>query len=383
MRMRRTGRSYFARLLAAMLLLAALASPGSLAWAAPSKQDLAEAKAKLAELSRRLDLLVEQYNQASVTLERSQARLTTLRTISARAEATADAAQQALTDRVVQSYKNSGSGVAVLLGAQSLADFADRLTFLSDLVQRDSDAASLAARTRAEAVRAAAEVSKTIALREAMLDELEQKKASIEASIPQQQALIVQIAGSLAKAEAAAKAEERRQARARAAASVSTTSTSSPDPIQQSSPSPTPSSPPPAPAPAPTSGGGGSDGGSSGPSSAALTAVRAAYSVLGVPYLWGGSSPSSGFDCSGLTMWSWAHAGVSLPHSSWMQYQVIPHVSRSQLVPGDLLFFYSPISHVAIYVGNDMMIHAPHTGSVVSLRQFSTYPDFVGAGRPG
>ena len=82
-------------------------------------------------------------------------------------------------------------------------------------------------------------------------------------------------------------------------------------------------------------------------------------------------------------MWSWAHAGVSLPHSSALQYQVIRHVSRSQLLPGDLVFFYSPISHVGLYVGNDMMIHAPHTGSSVQVTRLSTYPSFVGAGRPG
>ena len=110
--------------------------------------------------------------------------------------------------------------------------------------------------------------------------------------------------------------------------------------------------------------------------------LDAAYSAIGVPYVYAGSSPESGFDCSGLTMWAWAHGGVSLPHSSSAQYSALPHISRADLQPGDLVFFYSPIHHVGIYVGGGMMIHAPHTGSVVSLTSLAGYPSYVGAGRP-
>ena len=110
--------------------------------------------------------------------------------------------------------------------------------------------------------------------------------------------------------------------------------------------------------------------------------LAAAYSMIGTPYQFGGSSPETGFDCSGFTMWSWSHAGVSLPHSSAAQYAALPHVAREDLQPGDLVFFYSPISHVGIYVGGGMMIHSPHTGDVV--RVIAVYWDsFVGAARPG
>ena len=81
-------------------------------------------------------------------------------------------------------------------------------------------------------------------------------------------------------------------------------------------------------------------------------------------------------------MWAWAKAGVSLSHSAAMQYGSIRHVGRTQLQPGDLLFFYSPIHHVAMYVGGGMMIEAPHTGAFV--RKVPVYWSmFVGAGRPG
>jgi len=113
----------------------------------------------------------------------------------------------------------------------------------------------------------------------------------------------------------------------------------------------------------------------------AQAAIDAAYSMIGVPYQFAGSSPESGFDCSGLTMWAWAHAGVSLPHSSEMQYAVLPHVAQSDLQPGDLVFFYSPIHHVGIYVGGGQMIDAPQTGTVVQMRSVE-WNVYVGAARP-
>jgi cell wall-associated NlpC family hydrolase len=84
-------------------------------------------------------------------------------------------------------------------------------------------------------------------------------------------------------------------------------------------------------------------------------------------------------------MWSWAHAGAALDHSSAMQYSEIAHVSVSHLEPGDLLFFYTPISHVGLYIGNNQMIHASHPGTVVGIQPLDTYywAVFVGAGRPG
>ena len=110
--------------------------------------------------------------------------------------------------------------------------------------------------------------------------------------------------------------------------------------------------------------------------------MQAAYSVLGTPYQFGMAVPHVGMDCSGLTMWSWGQAGVSLPHSSQMQYDVIPHVSRDQIQPGDLLFFYTPIHHVAIYIGGGQMIEESHPGTVAHVATVY-WQYYVGAGRPG
>ena len=112
----------------------------------------------------------------------------------------------------------------------------------------------------------------------------------------------------------------------------------------------------------------------------AADAVRTAFAQLGDPYSWGAAGPNA-FDCSGLTMYSWASAGVSLPHSSSAQYSAVQHVSVADLQPGDLVFYYSPISHVAIYIGGGRIIDAPYPGLNVHVTGLHSMP-LVGAGRP-
>jgi peptidoglycan DL-endopeptidase CwlO len=103
------------------------------------------------------------------------------------------------------------------------------------------------------------------------------------------------------------------------------------------------------------------------PSAGALGAVEQAKSQVGVRYRWGQDDPASGFDCSGLTSWAWARAGVSLPHSSRAQYAALAKVDPEDLQPGDLVFFGSPIHHVGLYIGGGQMVHAPHSGANVRV----------------
>ena len=108
--------------------------------------------------------------------------------------------------------------------------------------------------------------------------------------------------------------------------------------------------------------------------------MSARLSQLGVPYQWGGASPSEGFDCSGLVMWAYAQVGVSLPHNAAAQHASGTPVSRSDLQPGDIVFFYGD-GHDGIYIGGGQFVHAPHTGDVVKISNLDGYPGYNGAVR--
>jgi cell wall-associated NlpC family hydrolase len=179
-----------------------------------------------------------------------------------------------------------------------------------------------------------------------------------------------QLAAEQARAQqqAAARAEQQRQAAATSTTRRATTTTAAP----ANDPAPSTTADPPS---SNSGGGGGGGGGSSG-----SAVVDAARKYLGIPYRYGGSGPGN-FDCSGLTAYVYREFGVSLPHSAEWQYNSLPHVSRDNLQPGDLVFFGSPIHHVGIYVGNGQMLDAPHTGTVVQIRTMLR-SDYVGAARP-
>ena len=114
----------------------------------------------------------------------------------------------------------------------------------------------------------------------------------------------------------------------------------------------------------------------------AAIAVRAALSQLGVPYVFGAASPGRAFDCSGLTMWAWAQAGVSMAHFTVSQWNAFPKVSLQALQPGDLILSYH-LGHVGIYIGNGMMVAAPRTGDVVKVTPVFGIRPLDGAVRPG
>jgi cell wall-associated NlpC family hydrolase len=116
------------------------------------------------------------------------------------------------------------------------------------------------------------------------------------------------------------------------------------------------------------------------PTWAAKVAVWTALGQRGDPYVYGAEGPSA-FDCSGLTQYSWRKAGVYLPHSSRLQSTTGRFVSKSYLRAGDLVFFYSPVSHVAIYIGAGYIVHAPGSGDVVRMTKLAYMPSYAGARR--
>jgi cell wall-associated NlpC family hydrolase len=346
-------RSTVSRLIvAAVLMLPLIVGSVGVSWAAPSREEVQAAKAKLDELNRRLSLLVEEYNQANAKLADAQAKMAAARRDRMQAESVADRSLAELSDRAVAAYTGMGSQLDVLLGAESFAEFSDRLQFMGAIAQGDADLALAADAAAEQARRAASRYRDAAGEQQDLLDALTARKAEIESAISEQRSLYEQMDQKYRDAIAA------RQA---AAAAV------------ESAPS------------AGSSGGGGGTVFVPPPNaSAAQTAVAAAYAVIGTPYVYASADPNVGFDCSGLTSWAWGQAGVYLPHSSAMQYAVLPHVPQDQLVPGDLLFFYTPISHVAIYVGGGNMIDASHPGPGGEVQVQAVYWQyFVGAGRPG
>ena len=122
-----------------------------------------------------------------------------------------------------------------------------------------------------------------------------------------------------------------------------------------------------------------------------MAAFAAAKTQIGVPYVWGGESPGSGFDCSGLTQWAWGQAGVSIPRTAAAQYSALPHVSLTSLQPGDLLFYFDldgdgEVDHVVMYggsgpYGDQTTIAADYTGTTIQLQPAFTF-GLIGAGRP-
>jgi cell wall-associated NlpC family hydrolase len=346
-----TGRrAHLVARLTIVVLLATSATIGAttLSSAAPSREEVQQAEARLDALNRELSLMVEQYNQARLRLQQVQARLADERAQAQKAQTTADRATTSLNANAARAYQGVGSQIALLFDSASLADFSDRLEFIGSMAQADSDLAVEAELARQEARWTAAELAATAEERQGIVEALAAKQDQIEERVAEARDLYQDLDREYHEALVA-------QAAAEAAADAGSSGTGG-------DPSPIP--PPPA------------------PNGNVAAVLEAAYSVTGTPYQWGGASPETGFDCSGFTMWSWAHAGVYLPHSSASQYSSLPHVAREDLQPGDLLFFYSPISHVAMYVGGGQMIHSSHPGTTVGV--VSVYWDsFVGAARPG
>ncbi|MGH9121259.1 MAG: C40 family peptidase [Acidimicrobiales bacterium] len=124
------------------------------------------------------------------------------------------------------------------------------------------------------------------------------------------------------------------------------------------------------------------------PGPAAQIAVNYALAQIGTPYRWGGETPGVGFDCSGLTQAAYAAAGINIPRTSEAQWSALPHVPLDQLQPGDLVFFDPGEllpglpGHVGIYIGNDEMVDAPHTGADVQIDNLAHWPTPMGAARP-
>jgi len=321
--------------------------------------------AQINAMDAQLEKAVEAWNGANVRLDQIKHDLEVNRSRLETAKKNLASARARVSERLVALYTtNSPDALSILLGASSLGDLIDRLDSANRIAEEDARIAAEVTRYRTEVQSRQQALVKAESDQEKVVAERASQRASIQSQLAERQALYSSIKDQITQLEAA---ERERQARLAAQAKAAAKN-------QQPAPEPAPSS--------------GSSGGSSTPSAPApppsshSSVVSIALQYLGVPYVWGGASPS-GFDCSGLTMYAYAKVGVYLPHNAAMQYGMGTPVSRSQLAPGDLVFF-NGLSHVGMYIGGGRFVHAPHTGDVVKISSLSEYwysATYVGARR--
>jgi len=349
----------FAVLIALALLLAfsAAAVAGPIA---AKKAKLAAVQAQLSTVYEKSDMAVERYNEAAARLDDVQDRIVRNEHLLEVAEDKLELANDHLTARARQVYKAESTGILdVVFASHTFDDLLTQLDVMQRMTENDATTAHAADVYRQEIAdrRISLEADrkstvKLVAQREESKDEVLALQSQLESTVG---GLKDEIADLQAKAAAAAKAKAEAAARAAAVADTSSGGSSSGGSSSSSS-----------------SGGGGGGtvvdpGGSGHP---AVVAIAQRY--LGVPYVWAGASPK-GFDCSGLTMYCYAQIGIGLSHGATDQQRASKPVSLGALQPGDLVFFGSASysHHVGIYVGGGSMIHAPHTGAVVSYGSIS------------
>jgi cell wall-associated NlpC family hydrolase len=351
-----TRKSRITRLVVATFLVL----PGAVAsvtpsLAAPSASDVAAAKARIAQLQDQFAAVNEQYNQALYELGQAQQHLSEAKAMRDAAEKDAADARARLSARAVQAYTDMGSQYEALLSATSMSEFSDRLEFLGAITQTDSSLAAEADVAGQRAAWAAQEYDQAVADAQTKADAVNAQKQQAMQNLQEQQALASQLESQYAEALAAQQAAL--------------------DAQQNAAPT-TPTDP----------GGSGGGGGFVPPpnASAAAIAVSAAYSAINAPYVFGAAGPDA-FDCSGLTSWAWAQAGVYLPHSASAQYSSLPSVPLSEVQPGDIIYYGNFGPHVAIYVGGGTIIHARHPGpgGQVQTSSMYGYDTPYGAVRPG
>ncbi|AGL14362.1 C40 family peptidase [Actinoplanes sp. N902-109] len=315
-----------------ILLLISYATPAGATTRLARPQDrpsAAELDKRIAAAARQLEVVVEQYNSTREDLAATRRRARDLGAGLTPLTRELDRRQDVMDGLMAQTYQRTRTGAAVaLFAADRPHEFVDRLLVLHELAARQEHAvADLdAARTQVLGTRA-------------VLNTLAAKQRRLQTQINTRKAIVQGEITTLKKMRSIAYADGSRYAAGSAVR------------VPEYVPGP------------------------------AGRVVDFAYRQLGKPYLWGAEGPGS-YDCSGLTLAAWRTAGVGLPHNAARQYGVTARLSRSDLRPGDLVFFYSPISHVGVYIGGGRMIHAPEFGENVRLASIDTQP-IQGYGRPG
>ena len=311
---------------------------------------------QIQEIDGQLSHAIEAYNLANVKLDGINAELKANARHLTIAKSSLRNAQTHLSARLVSLYVNGGEGNAleVLLGAESLDDLLNRMDAVERVSSQDSRVLREVKSFRAEVKQRKLRLDRARTAQAQVVSEKEGQRRSIEGQLAERQRLLSSIKSEIASLEAAERLRQQRLvAQAQARLSAASTERQGYGEDQQAVAFGAPSVEALAPAPDARYGG----------------VVGIAMQYLGVPYVWGGASPS-GFDCSGFSMYVYAAMGVSLPHHAASQYNMGTPVSKDQLQAGDLVFF-NGLGHMGIYIGGGQFIHAPHSGDVVKISSLS------------
>jgi peptidoglycan DL-endopeptidase CwlO len=356
--MRSTRRKAPALVIAFAALFAATAVPASGDSVASKRAEAQSVMNQIQQLDSSLERAIEAYDLANVKLRHIKHDLSQNTLSLGVAKRSLKNSQRELSSRLVDLYTsgNQDSTLAVLLGSSSLDELLNRMDAVDRVSQQDSTVLRQVVALRREVQQRQRELKRAHAEQTQVVAQRAEARASIQSQLGQRRALLASIHGEiqhLQAQEAARQAEFRREAEARLQQ-------------QQAAPSLAQTVSAPIGTPPPSHYGG---------------VVGYAMQFQGTPYVWGGASPA-GFDCSGFTMYVYAHFGVSLPHNAAAQYGYGSPVSSGDLQPGDLVFF-DGLGHVGLYIGGGQFIHSPHTGDVVKISSISGWyaSTYVGARR--
>ncbi len=322
--------------------------------------------AQVQSLDASVSKAVDDYNAARIRLDEIHAKQRDNRRHLEIARAGFREAQNALEQRLLTLYtSDSPDALELLLGATTLEDLLARAETVGRVSEQDERVVSEIRAFGADVKRREAALEAARAEQEDVVSELAARRREIEAQLAARRSLLATIKTEIERIEAA---EARRQQRLQEEARRRLARASSPS--TGSGGSATPPSPSSSPGPVASPSVGSDAAAGTPPPARHGGVVGIAMRYLGIPYKWGGSSPSTGFDCSGFIMFVYAQVGVSLPHNAAAQYGYGSAVSRSQLQPGDLVFF-NGLGHNGIYIGGGQFIHSPHTGDVVKISSLS------------
>ncbi len=339
--------------------------------------------AQIQGLDSSLERAVEAYNAATYKLNKIRGDLRTNKHHLVLARKNLRRSRAELSARLVALYTSSDdtSSMGVLLGSTSLNDLLSRIDATDRVSHQDAQVDREVITFRDEVKRERGQLVSARRHQTAVVQEQAAHRASIQQQLSERQRLVASIRSEIERLQAAERARQAREAAAaRRRLALAASHPVVPNPVVQAITAPTSTSTTSAEASAPAV---------APPAPPVSTAPPASYGdvvsiamrYLGTPYVWGGASPS-GFDCSGFVMYVFAQVGVSLPHYTGAQYSMGSPVSRSELQPGDLVFF-NGLGHEGIYIGGNQFIHSPHTGDVVKISSMTGYytSNYVGARR--